>query len=60
MHSQTNLSQNRESLTFDSQNYQNQQLFSELENIFEKNKKWMEEQKSRERNIKSLADHYKE
>jgi len=60
MYSQTNLSQNRESMTFDSQNYQNQQLFSELEAIFEKNKKWMEEQKSRERNIKSLADHYKE
>ena len=31
-------------------------LFTELEDIFRKNKKWMEEQKDREIVIKKLAD----
>lgn len=38
----------------------NQFLFNELEAIFSKNKKWMEEQKDREIVIKRLADQYQE
>ena len=33
-------------------------LFDELENIFQKNKKWLDEQKEREEFLREMASHY--
>lgn len=33
-------------------------LFDELENIFKKNKKWIDEQREREEFLREMAEHY--
>ena len=37
---------------------QDKSLFDELENIFQKNRKWLDEQKEREDFLREMAQHY--